>query len=56
MFQSAKKIPQNYLKTKLFNVDADRIDAPNWHLEPQSKMVTLSVKQLLNSIKNNSIF
>ena len=28
LFQSAKKIPQNYLKIKLFNIDADRRNAP----------------------------
>ena len=54
LFQSAKKIPQNYLKTKLFNIDGDRMNAPKRHLKSQSKMVTLSVKQLLNFI--NSIF
>ena len=42
--------------TKLFNIKADRMDAPKSHSKPQLKMVNLSVKQLLNSVKNNSIF
>ena len=37
-------------------IDADRMDALKWHSKLQSKMVILSVKQLLNSVKNNSIF
>ena len=54
-FSSPGYIPKNYLKTKLFNIDADEIDARKWQLNPQSK-ITLSVNQLLNSVKNNSIF
>ena len=40
----------------LFNIDADRMDTPKWHSKLQSKMVIVSVKQLLNPVKNNSIF
>ena len=29
-FGLQKQIPQNYLKTKLFNTDTDRMDAPKW--------------------------
>ena len=45
-FSSPRYIPKNYLKTKLFNIDADRIDAPKWHSKPQSK-ITLKCKSSL---------
>ena len=50
-----KWIPQNKLKTNLFMIDAVRMDAPKWHSTPHSKKVALSVKQLSDSAKNNSI-
>ena len=50
-----KWIPQNNLKTNLFMIDAVRMDAPKWHSTPHSKKVALSVKQLSDSVKNNSI-
>ena len=58
--QSAKKIPENYLKPKLFNINADRMDTLKWHLKPQSKngyfecKITLKLHQKqLNILTSN---
>ena len=32
--QFTKIIPQDHEKTKLFNIDTDRMDAPKWHSKP----------------------
>ena len=57
-FSLQNYIPQNYLKTKLFNTDADRIDAPKWIWNPNQKgdlkwKTTYKVRQKQFNILND---